>query len=187
MVFPWILAISLHLFPLMGQAPSQSAGTEQSQQSEPAPATNPPSAQNLPCTTAGNNSSSASPCKTMPPRHHKKPPTASSESDPSKTVVRNGGTTEPGLQFAPSMPVQQASEQLQETNRMLAATEDNLKKLSGQTLDIGQQDTAAQIRNYTEKAKEAIASGDIERAHILATKANALAADLAKPTPRSLH
>jgi hypothetical protein len=187
MFFPWILAISLHLFPLMGQAPAQSSGTEQSQQSEPAPAANPPSAQTLPCTTAGNKSSSATPCATTPAPRHRKPKAVPSDSDPSKTVVRNGGTTEPGLQFAPSVPTQQASQQLQETNRMLEATEENMKKLSGQTLDSGQQDTAAQIRNYTEKAKEAIASGDIERAHILATKANALAADLAKPGTRSLH
>jgi len=181
MFFPWILAISLHLFPLMGPTPAQSNSAEQSQaQSAPAPAVDAPSAQTPPCTRAGNNSSSATPCKTAP-HHRAKPKTPPTDADRSKTVVRNGGTTEPGLQFAPSLPTQQASQQLQETNRMLEATEANLKKLAGQTLDAGQQDTASQIRNYAEKAKDAIASGDIERAHILATKANALAADLAKP------
>ena len=64
---------------------------------------------------------------------------------------------------------------------MLQSTEGNLKKISGQSLNTTQQDTVSQIRQFIDQSKEALAGGDMERAHTLAWKAQLLSEDLVKP------
>jgi len=44
-----------------------------------------------------------------------------------------------------------------------------------------QQDTVSQIRQFMDQSKEALAGGDMERAHTLAWKAQLLSEDLVKP------
>ena len=75
--------------------------------------------------------------------------------------------------FAPSYKRQNAEQRL-------ASTGDQLKQLSGRTLDARQQETVGQIRNYMDGARTALQEGDVRRASTLAQKAHLLAEDLVK-------
>lgn len=99
---------------------------------------------------------------------------------PEKKVVRNGGTVDPVVQLAPGMSQEQASRQRQSTSELLAATDANLKQISGRQLNPSQQDSLSQIRKYMEQAQVAEKAGDLQRAHNLASKALLLSDDLAK-------
>jgi hypothetical protein len=99
---------------------------------------------------------------------------------PEKKVVRNGGTGDPVVRLAPGMSQEQASRQRQSTTDLLAATDANLKQISGRQLNPSQQDSLSQIRKYMEQAQEAEKAGDVQRAHNLASKALLLSDDVAK-------
>src|SRR6266481_2706105 len=101
-----------------------------------------------------------------------------SNSGPRKRIVRRGSTTDPTIQFSPGLTQQQASAQRQNTSRLLAGTDANLKKVSIRQLTPAQQDAVNQIRRYMEQAKAADASGDLQRAHNLAFKARQLSDEL---------
>lgn len=107
-------------------------------------------------------------------KHHHAPPADGS----GKTVVRNGGTSDPIVAIAPSENDQQASQQLNATNQLLGSAESNLKQMAGWQLNSDQQGTVNQIKSYMQQAKTAEQNGEVERAYNLANKANLLAADL---------
>ena len=97
---------------------------------------------------------------------------------PEKIVVRHGGTTEPSIQLAGG---DRESQKRNETNQMLGSTDENLKKISSIQLNQDQQDTVSQIKQFVDESKKALASGDLERGHTLAWKAQLLSEDLVKP------
>jgi len=109
------------------------------------------------------------------PRPAQAPPPAEG---PSKTVVRNGSTTEPVVQLSQDVNQQQASREQQVTDQLLAQTASNLKTLAARQLTSGQLDTVTQIKTYMEQSRAAENEGDLQRAHNLALKANLLSADL---------
>ena len=92
----------------------------------------------------------------------------------------NGGTTAPDTAISPGVSQQQATRQLETTNRLLATTDDNLKKIASRQLNAAQQDTVKQIKSYMAKSKDAADSGDVQRAYTLANKARMLSGDLMK-------
>jgi hypothetical protein len=100
---------------------------------------------------------------------------------PPKIVVRQGGISEQSIQLAGSSPSDDPSQKRDAANRMLASTEDNLKKISGTQLTTAQQSSASQIRQFVKQSKSALASGDLERAQTLAWKAKLLSDDLVNP------
>jgi len=101
---------------------------------------------------------------------------------PAKTVVRNGGTSEPSVQLkGGGASAQQASHQQDTTNQLLVSTEDSLKKTDGRQLTSNQQEMVNQIRQFMEQSKAAVAAGDTARAHNLAIKAHLLSIELLKP------
>jgi hypothetical protein len=73
-----------------------------------------------------------------------------------------------------------AVRQRQDAEHLLGGAGDQLKRLAGRSLDAGQQETAAQIRNYIDGARSALQEGDLRKANTLALKANLLAEDLLK-------
>jgi hypothetical protein len=113
-------------------------------------------------------------------KHTQKTKAQDSSIGATKVVVPNGGATDPKIDLAPGLSRQQASEQQKDTDRLLAATEANLKKLSGRQLGSGQQATVEQVRTYMQQARSATDKGDIQGAHNLAVKAHLLSAELAK-------
>ncbi len=132
-----------------------------------------------PCSSeAGVSYTKCKPSQLQEPKHSK--PRAKSAGEP-KTVVHDGGTAEPTEKLSPSVPQAEASQQLEDTNKLLAATDEDLKQIDVRPQDSGQQETSSQIKVYAQQAKDAIKEGDIERAHNLATKANALSKEAAKP------
>jgi hypothetical protein len=98
--------------------------------------------------------------------------------EPTKTVVRNGGTDEPTVDLSPGVNQQQASHKIDETNQQLATADANLKKIAGHPMNSSQQDTLKQIKNLMEQSKVAANSGDVQGAYNLAVKANLLSAEL---------
>ena len=100
------------------------------------------------------------------------------ETGPTKTVVRNGSAADPTVDLSPGLSPQQASRQMESTNQLLAASDANLKKISGRDLNANQQDTVKQIKNYMEQSRTAATGGDVQRAYNLAVKANLLSAEL---------
>jgi hypothetical protein len=99
-----------------------------------------------------------------------------------KTVVRDGGTSEPTVQLKGSSSGR-GSHQGDTAEQLLASTEDKLKKTEGQQLSSNQQEMVTQIRQFMDQSKAAAAAGDLNRARNLALKANLLSDELAKPQP----
>ncbi len=105
---------------------------------------------------------------------------ATSPCTPSKVVVRQGGTSEPSIQLAGGH-ADQTAQQRDAANQILQSADTNLKKVSGRQLSADQQDMVNQIRQFMAQSKTAIDTGDLERAHTLAWKAQVLSEELVKP------
>jgi hypothetical protein len=111
----------------------------------------------------------------------KKKPASGEAAGNSKTVVRQGSTSEPTTQLAPGMTAEQAARQRETTNHLLSATDSALQKLSGRPLSSDEQNTVAQIRKFMQQAKAADSEGDLELSYKLALKAHLLSDALTKP------
>jgi len=184
----------LSLHPGIGRLPvaallilPQSAQTPQAPDASttPSSAKLPRTAPSPPCPATAGDAKSANPdCK--PPVHSKRKPKKPTQNvastgpsnGPTKTVVRNGSTTEPTVEISPGVSQQQMSQQAQTTDQLLASTSANLKMISERQLSAAQQDTVNQIKSFMEQAKTASRNGDVQRAYNLANKANLLSADL---------
>lgn len=186
MIVTALLLLSPNVTGAVG-AVSGSAQTGQTQQEPPssapaAPENHGQKTATKPCSEAQSKSPSQSGCKASSSKAKSKKPTAhsttkSADSSSGKTVVRNGGTGEPSVGISPDEGQRQAA-RIQETNRLLAAADMNLKDVAVRGLNASQEVTVKQIRSYMDQAKTAENSGDVERAYTLANKANMLAADL---------
>lgn len=95
--------------------------------------------------------------------------------------MRQGGTSEPSIQLVGGPGGEQATQQRNTANQMLAAADENLKKMSGRQLTASQQDMANQVRQFMEQAKAATTAGDLDRARTLAWKAQLLSEELVNP------
>lgn len=100
---------------------------------------------------------------------------------PAKTVVRQGGITEQGIQLAGGSPGGDTTQKRLSTDQMLKETEENLKKAARIELSTEQQNSVSQIRQFIDHSREALKSADYERAHTLAWKAKVLSDDLVNP------
>ncbi len=112
--------------------------------------------------------------------HTHKPSTATPDGEPRKTVVHQGGASEPIAQILPGITLEEASHQRENAEQLLASTESNLKQLAARTLNPNQQEMFVQIRHYIEGARSALKESDTQRAHTLALKAYLLSDDLVK-------
>ena len=100
---------------------------------------------------------------------------------PAKTVIKDGGTSEPSIQLLGSKGADVASQQRTSTDQLLESTEDDLKKAAGRQLSSSQQEMVNQIREFIQQSRAAEAAGDTERARNLARKARLLSDELEKP------
>ena len=105
---------------------------------------------------------------------------AQSTDQSGKVVVRNGGLRESTTQISPGGNDQQAQSQRNVTSQLLATTDANLKKVTGQQLTPAQQSMLDQVNAYVRQSKAASDAGDIPRAHTLAVKAQLLSNELAR-------
>jgi hypothetical protein len=106
------------------------------------------------------------------------PPAATTPEGPIKTVVQDGSTKEPEVALSPPVDKDKKDQQTNITNQLLAASDANLKKLSGRELNPSQQDTVTQIKSYIEQARS-LKDDDVQRAYNLALKAKLLSEELA--------
>jgi hypothetical protein len=146
---------------------SQSAAPPSASGTNPAPANATPSNQNPPNKGASNTAPS--------------PGSGPANCPPAKTVVREGGTSEPSIQLIGGKGAEQTSKQRSTTDRLLESTEDNLKKVAGRQLSASQQEMVNQIQQFIQQSKAAVSAGDVERGRNLAQKAHLLSDELVKP------
>jgi hypothetical protein len=99
---------------------------------------------------------------------------------PEKTIVRKGGITEQSIQLAGGSAGDQAQKR-DAANQMIAATEQNLYKLTGRQLSNAERDSVIQIRQFVDQSRTALTAGNLERAQTLAWKAKLLSEDLIDP------
>jgi hypothetical protein len=95
--------------------------------------------------------------------------------------VRQGGTSEPSIQLVGGPSGEQATQQRNTANQMLAAADENLKKMAGRQLTASQQDMVNQVHQFMEQSKAATTAGDLDRARTLAWKAQLLSEELVNP------
>lgn len=169
---------------------AQSSQTSQAPDTSTGPGTTAPAAatSSKPCPATSESHSTPSPdckagvrSKSKHRKHNPTPPASVPPDGPTKTVVRNGSTTDPTVAISPGLSQQQISQQAKSADQLLASTDANLKAISGRQLSAAQQDTVKQIKSFIEQAREASSSGDVQRAYNLANKANMLSADLKGP------
>jgi hypothetical protein len=99
---------------------------------------------------------------------------------PGKVVVRNGGARDDTVQLLPGGSQEQNAHGRENADQLVAATEQNLKKLSARQLTSSQQSTLEQIQTYLRQARSAADAGDFSRANTLAYKARLLSDELSK-------
>ena len=131
-------------------------------------------------TAAGQTTSPGDPASTGKPPTSKNS-TPSGNCPPPKTVIRQGGTSEPSIQLAGGTTGNQTNQQRNNANDMLDAADANLKKIAGRQLSSTEQDMVSQIRQFMDQSKTAVGTGDLERARTLAWKAQLLSQELVKP------
>jgi len=95
--------------------------------------------------------------------------------------VLQGGITEQSIQLAGGSAGDEATQKRDAANRMLATTDENLKKIAGRQLSAPEQGSVSQIRQFVKDSKSALEAGDLERAQTLAWKAKLLSDDLLDP------
>ena len=156
-----------------GQAAPDQGQSKEQRTEQPAPA-----AQAPPDQTSHPKPHSAAKSKST---RKKRTSSKTRSTDPScKVVVRNGGLRESTTQISPGVNDQQAQSQRNVTSQLLATTDANLKKVSGQQLTPAQQSMLDQVNAYVRQSKAASDAGDIPRAHTLAVKAQLLSNELAR-------
>jgi hypothetical protein len=162
------------------QLPEPDQAPTEPQQSESNPAQTPPAKEaGKPSPEKPPGSRSATGTRKRRSRTHK-PGTATPDGEPRKTVVHQGGASEPIAQILPGITQEEASHQRENAEQLLAATESNLKQLASRTLKPNQQEMAVQTRHYMDGARLALKESDTQRAHTLALKAYLLSDDLMK-------
>lgn len=110
-----------------------------------------------------------------------KPKSSSTANCPQqKTIVEQGGTSEPAIQLV-GTPGGTPSAKERDTTQKLQSAEANLKKMETENLDSGHQDIIKQIRQFIHESKVATAAGDLDRASTLADKAKLLSDELLNP------
>ncbi|MFZ1008184.1 MAG: hypothetical protein WAN65_15195 [Candidatus Sulfotelmatobacter sp.] len=186
--------------PAQGPQPNQPPASTAGQTQNPAnPAQQPPKPHKRPKKTvpdcgnssavanpAGSSSDSKKPEDVGPPNSGSGNSPATSAATqkpcpPRKKVVRNGGTDEPTIKLTGETTAAQASQQRATTDQLNASTEENLKKIADRQLAPSQQEIVTQIQQFVDQSKQAVAAGDLERAHNLALKARLLSDELLKP------
>jgi outer membrane biosynthesis protein TonB len=82
--------------------------------------------------------------------------------------------------IGPDISSAEAARDRQSTTKLLDTTENQLKRVDGNSLSSDQQSMLAQIRTYISQSRKAITEGDYERASNLAKKAQLLTDELMK-------
>lgn len=159
----------------------QTAPAQPASQPEASAATPPATTPAKPCPpTSPAGAASLPDCKPVHKKRGHKTSSAAPTTGPTKKVVHNGSTGDLDVDIAPGVSQQQASQQLQTTNRLLAKADENLKIVGSRQLNSDQQDTVTQIKRYMKQSRDATESGDVQRAYTLANKARMLSSDLVK-------
>lgn len=162
---------------------AQSPASESEHAAGQAPSQTSTSPGSTPSQTSGSQpAQAAAPAKTSPssPPAHRKKRRKTAQPTPQKVVVKNGSDPDPAVQFSTTGSGAQASKERQNTDGMLADTDSNLQKLSGQQLNSDQKDMVTQARSYVKQARTAEEAGDLQSAYNLALKANLLSKELVR-------
>ncbi len=106
-----------------------------------------------------------------PPKHRKPQPAADSDTDTQQAIAP------PEVSAIGQLTSGDPSDLRQKTEALIAATERGLNGIT-RGLDDQEQKTAEHIREFLKQAKTALASGDVDGASTLASKAKVLLTEL---------
>jgi hypothetical protein len=108
------------------------------------------------------------------PRKPPQQPGATNQPEPAKPAAPNAS-----VQITADVPRAAVQTQRQNTENLLRNSESKLASVTRELRD-GEQGMSRQARNYIAQSRQALQSGDVERAYNLAVKASLLANELAK-------
>lgn len=174
----WCIAFLLPLL-LMGCVPkSERAQSERlAPPIEDTPPPNPsPSPTNLPPPVITVPSQAAAPSPAVQPQTQPTPPVRHKKPSANTQMASNGS---PGVSAIGQLSSGDPSDRRQQTEYSIAATERGLNTIN-RPLNDQEQKTAAHIREFLKGAKQALASGDVDGAHTLASKAKVLLGELSR-------
>lgn len=119
--------------------------------------------------------------KPAPPAPAPAPAPPATAQQPPRTVVQEGGTSQPKQsgELTASITHDSAQHQRMTTAQLLDSTEFNLKSIS-RALTGDEQAMVSHIRSFEQQSRAATAEGDVERAYNLALKAHLLSDELIK-------
>ncbi len=115
------------------------------------------------------------PRKPAPHKPAQPAPSEPAKSEPAKPPAAPSSS----VQITADVPRAAVQSQKQNTEQLLRSSTAKLDHIT-RSLSDGEQGMAQQARNYIAQSSQALQSGDIERAYILAVKASLLANELAK-------
>lgn len=132
-------------------------------------------------TTAKTNPPATSPAITPAPASSPATPPTTGTTQPAQPQPKPAPPPEPSgnSTIAPGMSPVDEYHTKQTTQQMLDSCEGSLKTIKRQ-LSNDEQATLSQLRSYLTQARTALADGDVERAHNLASKARLLCDELTK-------
>ncbi len=146
---------------------------------EDTPPPNPePSPTNLPPPVITIPGQTTTPVAKMPPHTTPKPPLRRPKPAPAP-AAQVASNENPGVSAIGQLSSGDASDLWQQTSSSIAATERGLNSIAGK-LNDQEQKTAAHIREFLKQARAALASGDVDGAYTLATKAKVLLGELSR-------
>ena len=99
---------------------------------------------------------------------------------PKKVIVHRGGASEAPTEMAPAVSQRKSEAERAKSDRLLSATQANLKKLSGIKLTDDQQSLVNQIQQFMQQSRAALDAGDLTQGYNLASKANVLSEEFNK-------
>jgi hypothetical protein len=114
-----------------------------------------------------------------PPAKHRRPASKTTQqtADNTPPATPPAASESPGVSAIGQLSSGEPSDLRRETLDSITATERGLNGI-GRALSDQEQNTAAQIREFLKKAKEALNSGDVDGAYTLAAKAKVLLSEL---------
>jgi hypothetical protein len=140
----------------------------------PLPTIPPPVTSATPPETNSAQPSTAEKPKPRPHRPVPRKPTTTNQPEPARPATPNTS-----VQITADVPRAAVQTQRQNTENLLRGSESKLASVTRE-LNDGEQGMSRQARNYIAQSKQALQSGDVERAYNLAVKASLLANELAK-------
>jgi hypothetical protein len=153
--------------------PLSGSGSEETVPVKPIPIELPPSASTIPPQPIQN---AQAPTEDRPKPHHRRPKPQPQTEPPAAEIASNGGA---GVSAIGQLSSGDPADVRRDTEDTIISIDKSLSSIH-RPLSDAEQKTADHIREFLKQARTALATGDVDGAHTLASKAKVLLAELTK-------